>query len=384
MSIDQSQPKSGRLIIWGSAALFLALAGYFMLSDGGEDIGNGREARRPTVVEVEAVALRAFSDVIEAIGTAKANESVVLTARVSETVQRVNFSDGMMVEKGTILVELTNAEEVAQAEEARANVREAQQQFDRIAGLVAKGTVSQSAADERVRELSAARSRLAAAEARTADRIIRAPFSGILGLRNVSPGALVSPGMEITTLDDNSIIKLDFQVPERFLAVLAPDQSIIAEASAYSGRKFEGIVRTINSRVDPVTRAVTVRAEIANDERLLRAGMLLTVKLISDERMTLAVPEGAIVPVGEEKFVYVVGSDMTVRLVTVETGARAGGYIELLAGVEAGTNVVWSGTVRLRPGGRIEIKSTGRPATARPDAPANSPAATASDGGQQR
>lgn len=345
----------GSKIVWGVALGILAVGALLVITGRGGDEPQRGRGDRTVSVRVEHVAPRQFIDVIEAIGTARANEAVFLTARVSETVQRVNFTDGMLVEKGAILVELTNAEEVASVREAEANVKEAQQQFDRVKDLVRKGTVSQSTADENTRALEAARSRLAIAEARSADRIIRAPFSGILGLRSVSPGTLVSPSTKITTLDDISIIKLDFQVPERFIASLAPGQQIVTQAAAYPDQEFIGVAKTIASRVDPVTRAATVRAEIPNPEHLLRPGMLLTVNLIADQRQQLAVRETAVVPIGNEKFVYVVGPDSSVEQVAITTNAREGGYVEVLSGLSEGQAVVYSGTLRLRRGSKVQI-----------------------------
>lgn len=351
----------GSRIVWGVALGILAAGALLVITGGGDDGPPSGRGSRTASVKVERVAPRQFIDVIEAIGTARANEAVLVTARVSETVQRVNFEDGMLVKKGTILIELTNAEEIAAVREAEANVKQAQQQFDRIKDLVRRGTVSQSTADENVRELEAARSRLAVAEARAADHIIRAPFSGILGLRSVSPGTLVSPGTQITTLDDISIIKLDFQVPERYISLLAPGQQIVTEAAAFPDRQFTGVAMTVASRVDPITRAATVRAEIANPERLLRPGMLLTVNLIADERRQLAVRETAVVPIGEEKFVFVVGVDNIVERVGIVTGVREGGYVEVLGGLSAGQAVVYSGTLRLRHGIKVQVLSDDTP-----------------------
>lgn len=359
----------GAKIVWGSALAILAV-GVLLVMTGGDDGPPQRRGERTVSVRIERVMPRQFMDVIEAIGTARANEAVMVTARVSETVQRVNFTDGMLVEQGAILVELTNAEEVASVREAEANLKEAQQQYDRTKDLVRRGTVSQSTVDENIRAVEAARSRLAVAEARNADRIIRAPFAGILGLRSVSPGTLVSPGDQITTLDDISIIKLDFQVPERFIAALAVGQQIVTEAAAYPGQLFIGEAKTIASRVDPVTRAATVRAEIPNPGHLLRPGMLLTVELIADRRQQLAVRETAVVPIGEEKFVYVVGADGKVALVTITTAVREGGYVEVLSGLSTGQRVVYSGTLRLRQGSKVQVLSDDTP-----EAPAREPIA---------
>lgn len=363
----------GAKIVWGSALAILA-AGVLLVMTGDGGGPPQHRAERTVSVKIERVTPRQFTDVIEAIGTARANEAVAVTARVSETVQRVNFTDGMLVERGAILIELTNAEEMASVREAEANLKEAQQQFDRTKDLVRKGTVSQSTADENIRAVDAASSRLAVAEARIADRIIRAPFSGILGLRNVSPGTLVSPGDRITTLDDISIIKLDFQVPERFISSLAVGQQIVTGAAAYPGRQFIGIARTVASRVDPVTRAATVRAEIPNPDHLLRPGMLLTVNLIAEQRQQFAVRETAVVPIGQEKFVYVVGADSSVSMVAVITGQREGGYVEVLSGLSAGQKIVYSGTLRLREGSKVRILSDDTPEAPAKDTniPANS------------
>ena len=349
--------RQGTILIWSASLLLAATGGYLILFDGGAD-GDGRPGfDRTTPVEVQTVTTGEFADVIEAIGTNRANESVMLTARVSETVQKINFEDGMWVKEGTILVELTNSEEVALVRERNAAVKEALQQFERIRDLVKTGNASQAALDLRTRTLEEERSRLAAAEARIADRIIRAPFSGVLGLRNVSEGALVSPGTPITTLDDIDIIKLDFSVPERFISALADGQTIIAKAAAFSDRPFEGTILTVSSRVDPVTRAVTVRAIIPNPERNLRPGMLMTVELSSNHRTALEISESAVIPVGRENFVFLLKKDMTVERISVSLGTRRGGKVEVTEGLEEGQSVVTSGTMRLRGGSRVSLPS---------------------------
>lgn len=347
--------RQGTILIW-SASLLLAAAGGYLILFEGDAGGDGRRGfERTTPVEVQTVTTGEFADVIEALGTTRANESVVLTARVSETVQKINFEDGMWVKEGTILVELTNSEEVALVREREAAVKEALQQYDRIRDLVKTGNASQAALDLRTRSLEEERSRLAAAEARIADRIIRAPFSGVLGLRNVSQGSLVSPGTQITTLDDIDIIKLDFSVPERFISVLADGQTIIAKAAAFNEQPFEGVILTVNSRVDPVTRAVTVRAIIQNRDRKLRPGMLMTVELSSNARAALEISEGAVIPVGRENFVFLLKEDMTVERVLVSLGTRQRGRVEVTAGLSEGQRVVTSGTMRLRSGSKVRL-----------------------------
>ena len=345
--------RSGRFILWAVAGLITAVGLFLLLSDNG---GNGgRRGFGGTSVKVEAVSQQNFADIIEAIGTAKANESVVLTARVSETVQSVNFADGQYVEKGTIIVELTNTEERALKAEAEATAREAEAQYARIMDLEKLGSAPASLVDNRLKQVEEARERLNATNARLEDRIIRAPFAGVLGLRNVSQGTLVSPGLEITTLDDVDIIKLDFSVPERFISALAQGQKIEAYATAYKNRAFLGEVQTIASRVDPVSRAVMVRAILDNTDHALRPGMLLSVSLSSNERLVLSISPTALVPVGNEDFVYVVGDENKVIRQRVEVGQRENDKVEILNGLLLGDSVVTSGTLRLRDGAGITI-----------------------------
>ena len=233
--------------------------------------------RRPVPAVLASVSPDEFVDRIEAIGTLRSNESLIITAKVTETVRALHFEDGARVEEGAVLAELTSDEEAAQLAEARSTHAEASQQYDRVQKLFAEGTVSRSQLDRATADRDAARARVEALEARLADRLIRAPFAGVLGFREVSPGTLLQPGDTITTLDDVSVMKLDFSVPEVFLSTLRPGLEVLARSAAYPDRSFEGRVRTVESRVDPVTRAVTVRAELANPGELLRPGMLLTV-----------------------------------------------------------------------------------------------------------
>ncbi|MCH7631051.1 MAG: efflux RND transporter periplasmic adaptor subunit, partial [Proteobacteria bacterium] len=259
------------------------------------------------------------------------------------------------VEAGTILVTLTNAEELANVSGALASYTEARQQFERTKPLVDKGALSQASMDAATRDLDEATARLNAARARAGDYVITAPFAGLLGLRQVSPGTLVSPGTEITTLDDITIIKLDFSIPERFISILRPGQEIAAKAAAYPDVEFRGIVKTINSRVNPVTRAVAVRAEIDNRERYLRPGMLLTVDLVSNLKEALSVPEKSLIPVGGSQFVFVVGEDNKVERIEIEVGRRYGNRVEVLSGLKAGDRIVISGLLRLGPGMAVRV-----------------------------
>jgi membrane fusion protein (multidrug efflux system) len=201
--------------------------------------------------------------------------------------------------------------------------------------------------------MESARARLDATRARLSDRVITAPFAGVLGFRQVSPGTLVTPGTTIASLDDVSVMKLDFSVPESFLSALAPGQAISATSVAFPDRDFTGEVVTIDSRVDPVTRAVTVRATLPNPDRLLRPGMLLTVEVFQPERQALVVPEIAVIQVSRSAHVYRLKPDDTVEQVDVELGQRRRGEVEILDGLSAGDRIVVDGAVKLRDGSAI-------------------------------
>jgi len=353
----------------GLAALLIAGASGYLYFTADQDTPQRRGGERTIPVGVTAVAEHRFADRIQALGTAQADESVTLTARVSETVETVRFEDGQYVEEGDVLIELTSDEEAASLQEYQAALKEAEQQLERTRDLAARGNASEAALDQQVRLVETARAQIEGARARIETRIVRAPFSGILGLRRVSEGTLVSPGDEIATLDDVTPIKLDFSVPERFLSVVQRGQSVSAQAAAYPGEIFAGEVATVSPRVDPVTRAVTVRALLPNEDARLRPGMLMTVEVIARERMAVGVPEEAVVPEGETQYVYVVDESAgTVERRPVRVGLRRPGIVEIREGLQPGEIIVVSGTQRLRPGVEITITERGAIPVDRPQA----------------
>jgi len=317
-------------------------------------------AAPPVPVIVAAVAKVPFEDRIEALGTLRANEAVVLTASVTETVNALHFDDGDRVQAGQVLVEMTSAEEHAQLTEARALVSEAERQYRRVQSLATQGTAAKSLLDERSREWETAQARLAAIESRLSDRLIKAPFAGVIGLRNISVGALVEPGDAITTLDDDSVMKLDLAVPSLYLPGLAPGLAVTATSRAYSERAFNGQVRSIDSRVDPVTRSVLVRVLLPNPARLLKPGMLMQVTLRKDPREALVIPEAALMPMGQDQFVLLAAPDgegYKVEQRQLQIGSRRPGQVEVLAGVTEGELVITHGGLRVRPGQAVIIRA---------------------------
>lgn len=314
----------------------------------------GRSGPAPVKVQLRNVEAVQWVDQIEALGTTRANESLTITAKVTETVQRVNFSDGDRVEAGAVLVELTGGSEVAALKEAQSAHAEAVKQYERFAGLVAQGTVTRAQLDTQTATRDQARARMDAIRARLSDRVITAPFAGVLGFRQVSQGTLVTPGTPITTLDDVSVLKLDFSVPEIFLASVNVGASVGARSNAFPDEQFTGTVRSIDSRVDPLTRAVTVRAHIDNASGRLKPGMLLTVRLSTPPRAALAVDEISLVQTGTQAFVYRLDEQNRAQRVDVRIGARQSGRVEVTEGLQAGDAVVAEGLVKLRPGAVVD------------------------------
>jgi len=318
----------------------------------GSNRGSGRPNMpggfMPQTVMVEPVQYREISDIIESIGTTFANESVTITSKVTDTVNRVHFQDGDYVDAGKILVEMTNREESALLAEAQANLDEARRQLSRQQDLGKQGLVAKSAIDEALTRAEAAEARFNAITARMNDRLIQAPFSGLLGFRQISPGTLLNSNTPITTLDDISVIKLDFSVPEVYLGAIQPGARIISRSDAWRNHEFEGVINSIGSRVDPVTRAVTIRAIIENDERLLRPGMLMTVTIINDVRESLVVPESALLQVGSDTYVYLAGDDGLAHRTLISVGVRRVGYVEVVEGLKVGDLIVTEGGFKLQ------------------------------------
>jgi membrane fusion protein (multidrug efflux system) len=310
----------------------------------------------PQVI-VQSVTSETLRNRIEALGTLRANESIRVTSNITKTVTSINFEDGQRVERGHVLVEMTSAEEIALLNEARFTTDEAKKQLDRVESLVQRGAASQALLDQWVREYEAARARYAAIESRLQDLRLTAPFSGIVGLRNVSVGALVTPGDLITTLNDDSRMKLDFTVPAVHMRSLKTGLAIVARSRALGDQTFEGEVYSIDNQVDPVTRAITVRAIIPNDGQL-KQGLLMSVELYAEERQAMVVSESALVPRGSNNYVFVV-SESDGKFVAeqrlIELGQRFVGKAEVLSGISVGDRIITHGLQRVRDGQAVRV-----------------------------
>jgi membrane fusion protein, multidrug efflux system len=315
--------------------------------------GKGRD-RQPPLVKAEPARTMRFVEAIDAVGTARANEQVTIAAPVTERIVRLNFDDGSFIRSGQTVAVLAASEERAQLSEAEARQREASQQLARVSALRKRGFATKSSLDTQVAMTAQARAQAAQAQATIGDRVVTAPFSGWVSLRNISPGAVVSAGTEIATISDISSIKLDFPVPETALSAIRVGQTIDARSAAWPQQPFRGQIATIDPVIDPNTRAVTVRARLPNPDLKLKPGMLLSVAIETSPRMSLSVPELAVIGEGDSRFVYVVEKD-TAKRRQVRTGLRSGGRVEILEGLRPGEPVVTEGVVKLSDDMKVRL-----------------------------
>lgn len=311
---------------------------------------SGEQPVRAVPVEVAAARAGEVTVSVDAVGTALADEAVIVTSKVRGMVRELAFREGQKVEAGAVLVRLDASELEARLAEQRAERDNARRLLARAQRLLKSRNVPEARVEELAANLAGAEARVRADEARLSEYVVRAPFAGRLGLRRVSVGALIEPGDEITTLDDVTPIKLDFQVPETTLGVLVPGLVVTAKSAAMPERIFEGRVVTIGTRVDPVTRAVTVRAEVPNGDEVLKPGMFLNVRLRIETRANaVLIPEEAVISSGSDQFVFVVAGGKAVRT-RVELGQRLPGEVEVRSGIEAGMLIVIGGLQKVRDG----------------------------------
>ncbi|MGE0180536.1 MAG: efflux RND transporter periplasmic adaptor subunit [Sphingomonas sp.] len=316
--------------------------------------------RQPPLVEAEAPRAIRFADRIDAVGTAVANEQVTISAPVTERIVRLNFDDGSFVRRGQVIAVLQQGQQDAQMREAQARLREAEQQLRRVEALKDRGFATRADYDARVASVASARAQAQSAGADIGDRVIRAPFSGWVSLRNISVGAIAGQGTAIATISDISTIKLDFTVPETMLPALREGQPIEAISEAYPGQPFRGVIHTIDPVIDPNTRAVTVRARLPNPDRRLRPGMLLRVAVENAPRQSLSVPELSVVGEGDNRYVFILDRQNRARRAQVRTGTRADGRIEILAGLRPDARVVTEGVVKVADGMTVRLAGRGQ------------------------
>jgi len=320
-------------------------------------ISTSKKQTGPVKVVVEEIKSAKLDDALVCLGTVTARESVDITAQVTEKVTSVGFQDGDSVKKGDVLVMLENDTEKVAVELADLSIAEHAREQERLAWLLKEDAIAQKDLDDRETRLKMAKAERAKAQTDLADRIITAPFDGILGLRLVSVGDLVTPGTRITTLDDIEQIYVDFQVPEKYAARLSVGLPFKASNVAYPEASFEGRIRAVDVRISSQTRSVQVRGMIENKDHRLKPGMLLTVQLDIGKSEALVVPESSILSLGEKQYVYVLGSDRKkVRQIEIKIGRRSGRLAEATEGLSAGMFVVTDGSSKVTDNQAVTVE----------------------------
>jgi len=309
-----------------------------------------------------------FHDPIQALGTALAKESVDITAQVTARVTKILFEDGQDVKAGDVLVTLDRSELTADLKSLTAQLAESRSAYARAQNLAARKVISVETLEERRSSLRQVEAEIEALKARLKQRQIVAPFTGRLGLRSISMGALLQPGQIVTQINDSSEVRLDFDLAAVHLSVLHPGLAIVAQSASYRGTIFHGTVSSLDNHIDPVTRTVKVRARLPNEDRLLKPGMLLTLALKANARQALVVPEESILLRGAKSYVYRLtqppqtdsdtpSPDPSWRAVLHEIipGKRQAGQVEILSGLKPGDKIVWHGVVKVKDGRPVQI-----------------------------
>jgi|TARA_R110002126_G_scaffold291807_1_gene459594 membrane fusion protein (multidrug efflux system) len=315
---------------------------------------------KATPVIVAPVTKRDFADQIEALATTKSNESVIITADRSEKIAAIYFEDGQDVQKGSLLVTLDKRQEEAELRASEALTAERQSSYNRAKSLSGNSALPKATLQARLAELKQSQADTQAIKAGLESYEITAPFDGVLGLREVSVGTLVQPGDTITTIDDLSQIKVDFDVPSVFLTTLKPGLPITGRIDAFGDKEFTGVISAINTRIDPITRTIRIRAIMPNEDGILKPGLLMSLKLSKNLRQSLLIPEEALVKRGAENYVFLIlqnGSKRTVQQTKVEIGTRQPGIIEIISGLTEGDIIVSHGLTKVRDGGEVTIRA---------------------------
>jgi membrane fusion protein (multidrug efflux system) len=301
-------------------------------------------------VDTVRVASSVFVDDVAAVGSLKSNESVVLRPEIAGRIAAIHLREGMPAAKGAVLVALDASTQAAELRQAEANLALSQANHRRTEELYEKKFVSARARDEAAANLKVLEAAVALAQARLQKTQIRAPFAGIVGIRNVSVGDYVKEGQELVNIEDIGALKADFRLPESYLSRLRKGQSVEVSTDAMPGQTFKGTLDAIDPLLDASGRAISLRARLENPDLKLRPGMFVRVRLaFGGERQGLAVPEEALVPAGDDNFVFRVSEGKAQR-VMVKVGQRRDATVEITEGLKAGDEVVSAGQLKLRDG----------------------------------
>jgi membrane fusion protein (multidrug efflux system) len=317
--------------------------------------GQGTGTTRAISVEVaEARQTRSSTD-IRAIGSLQSDETVQLAPEIAGRVSEIDFVEGSEVKAGAVLVRLDDALVRAEVADAEARLSFAEANNERARQLSRTGNVTERSRDEAVLNFETARSALELAKTRLDKHLLRAPFDGIAGVRNVSVGAFVAVGTPVVNVEKIDGLKVDFKVPEIYLRAITVGQKIDVSVDAIPGRTFTGEIYAINPQVDVNGRALQVRARIKNTDLLLRPGLFARILIRGAvTRDVVVVPESAIIPRAGENYVYRIADGKALE-VRVRLGERSNAEVEILEGISGGDTIVTAGQHKLRNGADVDI-----------------------------
>jgi len=338
-------------LIWIILVILTGFCLYVLLPN-----GQSTQTKAPdgqTQVKTSRVTAVPMARTIDALGNALAYNSARIVSASNDYLVDLQIREGQPVKKGDLIARFNDVEERAEIAELTASLTEQKRQLQRLKNLTQTQSSAQSLLDEQQAKVNATLARLEALKARLSELELRAPFDGVLGLRQVSTGAYLNAGTELTTLDDISRVRVEFNVPERYLAEIQTQMPVRARNVAYANTDFTGTVTAVDPRVDPVTRSVKVHAVIENADFRLRPGMLLNVRLQLAQAQVIQIAEKAVTPLQSKHFVYLVEADNKVRQIEIVPGQRLPGFVEVISGLKAGDEIVIEGSQKLRNGAVI-------------------------------
>lgn len=333
---------------WALAATLLSGCGKKEQRVGGPPPGTAMRVR------AEAAQVGPLEESIALVASVSANESIEVQSEVDGLVEAVHFQEGQPVQKGDRLVTLDQRKLAAAVAQAEANFRLAQLTRERAETMLKNNTISQQEYDQATSTYQVNEATLELARQQLRDTKVTAPFEGIAGARRVSPGQVISKSTVLTTLVDVTPVKVEIQVPERFLGQLKVGQAIVFRVPAYPGESFRGEVYFIDPQVNLSTRTVLVKATQANEDGRLRPGMYGSLDLVLQAKpAAITVPESAILRNGEQAFVYTISPDGAAQMNPVVLGTRQPGRVEILEGLQGGEPVIYEGTQKIGPGAPV-------------------------------
>lgn len=313
---------------------------------------------RNSVTKVTATKATEQSRIISvsAVGNARANQAIDIVSSKSDYIHAIYFNDGDYVKQNSKLIQLLDTEEQLAVQELTIKLTEQQRQQARLTELANTQSAARSALEEQRSITDALATQLKSAQVALDEMTITAPFDGLLGKKQISKGSFVDNKVRITTLDDISTIKVDFQIPEKYFGQLHKNMVVTASSDAYGQTRFTGYVSHIDPRINESTRSVQVTAKFANKNAKLRPGMLLQVKLELRAITAIMLPEKSIIPRKDQHYVYIVDEQGKALLTPVTVQARFNGWVAISSGVADGQQIVTEGTTKIRSGSSVVIK----------------------------